>query len=108
MTPNGPKASGPTGPKSDMGIPVSQSTCKRCGKPFTPEPSRLKAMGMTRCCKQCQFRNLMDGLDIPTPPAMLDRHTKVPTLTDREYRKAMKELDCHITVVSGGETHNIS
>lgn len=31
----------------------------------------------------------MDGLGLPTPPEMLDRHTKRPTLTDAEYRKEM-------------------
>ena len=31
----------------------------------------------------------MDGLNLPTPPAMLDKFTTRPTLTDEEYRREM-------------------
>lgn len=63
--------------------------CNRCGEPFEPRPTRLKKLGMTRCCEKCQFRNLMDGLGLPTPPDMIDRHTRHPALTQDEYRTMM-------------------
>src|ERR1035437_2530437 len=63
--------------------------CKRCGKPFEPKPIRLKTKTMTECCETCQCRNFFDGLDMPTPPALLDRYTKLPTLTDKEWHKKL-------------------
>jgi hypothetical protein len=66
--------------------------CKRCEKPFTPRPIHLGGTKrMTRMCEDCQFRNLMDGLGLPTPPCLLDRHTKVPTLSEREYNQTISD-----------------
>jgi hypothetical protein len=65
--------------------------CRRCGKPFTPKPTKLKTIPMTRCCETCACRNFFDGLDLPTPPSLLDAHTKHPALTDAEWRKKLKE-----------------
>jgi hypothetical protein len=64
------------------------SDCARCQQPFDPKDSVFTGTP-SRFCSACQCRNLFDGLRLPTPPAMLDRHTKVITLTDAEYRKAM-------------------
>lgn len=47
---------------------------------------------MSLCCEDCQFRNIMDGLGLPTPPEMLDPHTKDPALTDAEYRKKIASI----------------
>jgi hypothetical protein len=40
----------------------------------------LKVLKFTTCCPTCQARNLFDALDLPTPPFLLDRHTKIPQL----------------------------
>jgi hypothetical protein len=37
------------------------------------------------------FRNLTAWLDMPTPPDLLDKHTKHPTLTRDEYRKKLND-----------------
>lgn len=60
------------------------ATCKRCGKQF--KPRRLKLLNkMADCCEACGIRNLCDGLGLPTPPELLDRHTKLPALTRRDF-----------------------
>lgn len=65
------------------------ATCKRCGKLFVPTLRFGKRL--STCCDNCSFRNLMDGLGMPTPPELLDKHTKVPTLSDEEYRRKLKD-----------------
>lgn len=63
--------------------------CKRCGTPFKPE--WLDAINkMSSCCATCQVRNLHDGLGLPTPPSLLDKHTLRPTLTREEYYRKLK------------------
>ena len=69
--------------------PSDYAACKRCGKSFRPKPTKLRITKMTTCCETCQCKNLFDGLDLPTPPGLLDRHTKHPTLTDAEWRKKL-------------------
>lgn len=64
--------------------------CKRCGKPFKPELFLGKPQ---TCCYPCMFRNLSDGLDMPTPPALLDKFTKHPTLSDAEYQKKLNDAN---------------
>ncbi len=66
--------------------------CKRCGKPFVPKPTRIKTVPMTRHCEHCFARNLIDGMDLPTPPDLLDRYTKNPALTEAEFKAKLKEL----------------
>ena len=69
---------------------ITQPICKRCQKPF--EPRWLKELRkQSECCIDCSYRNLMDGLDLPTPPEYLDRHTKHPTLTQEEYKKEVSK-----------------
>lgn len=67
------------------------SGCARCGQPFVPKPTELKTIPMTRMCEDCLVRNLFDALDMPTPPELLDRHSKIPTLSDREYRRKLND-----------------
>lgn len=67
------------------GEPV-ETACARCQKPFIPEWCDAPAM-WGRCCETCTARNLFDGLDLPTPPELLDRFTILPTLTRDEYRR---------------------
>lgn len=67
--------------------------CRRCGQPFTPKPTKLKTIPMTRCCETCACRNLLDGLDLPTPPSLLDRQTKHPTFTDAEWLRKSESQD---------------
>ncbi len=73
--------------------------CLRCGKDFDPDAIKLSIKGFKReprFCETCMFRNLTDGLDMPTPPELLDKHSKHPTLTDREYQdklNAVKEVE---------------
>lgn len=67
------------------------ANCKRCGQPF--EPKKLfKSKLLQRMCDDCQYRNLMDNMDFPTPPEMLDPFTKIPTLTDDEYKRAIQNV----------------
>lgn len=75
-----------------MKTAVPTATCKRCGKVFIPRPLPTLA-ALASCCGGCQLRNLLDGLGLPTPPAMLDRWTKRPCLTEEEYlRKTVEGL----------------
>ncbi len=37
-------------------------------------------------------RNLFDGLDMPTPPELLDRHTKHPTISEREFKIQLSKI----------------
>jgi hypothetical protein len=71
-------------------ISQAQSICLRCGKPFYPR--WLDGLNKwNSCCRQCGMRNLLDGLDMPTPPIMLDAKTKHPTLTDAEFDQKLGE-----------------
>ena len=63
--------------------------CKRCDKPGGPFKSLVRNTPDCPCCENCQARNLFDGLDLPTPPELLDKHTKHPTLSQWQYRKEM-------------------
>ncbi len=65
------------------------SACARCGKPFKPEPTGLKVTKWSTCCDECKCRNLLDNLGLPTPPVMLDKHSKLPTLTREEFRRKL-------------------
>lgn len=65
--------------------------CKRCGEEFEKEPNPLDGKPYT-CCVQCRFRNLMDGLGMPTPPEMLDPFTRIPTLTKSEYDRLVENM----------------
>lgn len=65
--------------------------CKRCGKEFEPHPVPLATIKWSTCCETCECRNFMDGLGLPTHPALLDRHTKRPTITEEEYFKELKK-----------------
>ncbi len=64
----------------------SKFTCKRCEKPFVPKWVVSLRMWAT-CCGDCMMRNFFDRCDLPTPPGLLDRFTKLPTLTDMEWRE---------------------
>lgn len=64
--------------------------CRRCGREF--EPARLMGRVKANCCEECLFRNLVDFLDLPTPPDLLDRFTAHPTLTEGEYRRRLVEM----------------
>jgi len=58
--------------------------CNRCEKPF--EPVWNNRIGFwSRCCRDCGNRNLYDMLELKTPPALLDKHTVSPALTDDEF-----------------------
>jgi len=58
--------------------------CTRCNKPYSPR--WLAGLNkFSNCCDPCGLRNIFDALDLPTPPEMLDKHTKIPTLTKAEF-----------------------
>lgn len=78
-------------PNKSSATDAPTAICRRCGEPFTPEPTGLKNMPLTRCCDPCKLRNLHDGLDLPTPPDLLDKHTKHPTLTKEEFYRRLNE-----------------
>lgn len=68
---------------------MSDTICKRCGKPFKPEwLDGLKKW--SACCNVCGVRNLFDGLGMKTPPELLDPHTKDPALTEKEFQKSLR------------------
>lgn len=54
--------------------------CKRCDKPF--DPLWMDGQTPRLCCGACAFRNMLDGLGLPTPPALIDKFTKHPLLLD--------------------------
>jgi hypothetical protein len=58
---------------------MNMTKCPRCGKPFKPEKIDFS---WTRCCQTCRVRNFLDALELETPPALLDKYTKVPQLLD--------------------------
>ncbi len=62
--------------------------CKRCGKPGKFKSAVYKRRN-SDFCEACQCRNLMDGLNLPTPPEMLDKYTRNFTLTQEEFQKKM-------------------
>lgn len=68
--------------------------CKRCGDPFDPEKGIAgpNPLIKPRHCSLCQTRNLIDGLDLPTPPILLDKHSRHPTLTERHFKRALEEM----------------
>lgn len=66
-----------------------KANCKRCNVEFTPRPTRLKFRPMTDHCNTCMARNILDGLDLPTPPELLDRFTKHPALTNKEFQEML-------------------
>lgn len=59
---------------------MRKAKCLRCGKPFIPKRTGLKTLPISRCCPICQVRNLLDALDVMTPPWLLDHQTKNPQL----------------------------
>jgi hypothetical protein len=64
--------------------------CPRCGRVFTPE--WVKVLGCWgKFCDDCGFRNVMDGLGLPTPPSMLDRFTTNPALTREDYYRQLNK-----------------
>ena len=67
------------------------TACLRCGRPFEPQLVKLATIRLTRHCEDCGVRNILDGLGLPTPPGMLDRHTRRPALTDEEFRRKLHE-----------------
>jgi len=69
-------------------------TCKRCGKLFDPNKGITGPNPLIepRHCSICQTRNLLDGLDMPTPPDLLDKHSRHPTLSERHFQKALSEI----------------
>lgn len=67
------------------------STCLRCHQPFDPSQS-FSFNGPPKFCADCQVRNLFDNCDIPTPPELIDPHSKNPALTEDEFRKKVSEV----------------
>lgn len=67
------------------------TTCNRCGKEFPPKfCAPLKRF--YNHCDQCRLRNLFDCLDLPTPPEMLDKFSRNPTLSERQYHKSLSSM----------------
>ena len=62
--------------------------CQRCGRPFQPEWCDTLARWV-RFCGTCQARNLFDGFDMMTPPALIDKFSKRPALTESEFQRSL-------------------
>lgn len=75
-----------------MSMSNPMQLCKRCGKPYSPR-WLAGLQKFSACCESCGVRNLFDALDLPTPPVMLDKFTKHPTLTEAEYHKEIDKPD---------------
>lgn len=71
---------------------MKRKRCKRCGQLFKPKRLPVKTIPWSTCCDVCGLRNLFDGLGMPTPPELLDPHTKIPSLTKAEYVKKLENL----------------
>lgn len=65
---------------------TNSASCRRCGGSFIPQPIKSNPKTVTTFCEECQFRNFLDNLDLPTPPDFIDRHTKHPALTKDEFK----------------------
>ena len=64
--------------------------CPRCNEPFDSKITKIKKFSFwAKFCENCQYKNLIDGLGLPTPPELLDIYTIWPTLTREEYKKAL-------------------
>lgn len=69
---------------------IQFTQCRRCKTFFNPV--LLPAINkMATCCETCRLRNILDGLDLPTPPELLDCHTKHPTLTSQEFAREINK-----------------
>ena len=65
--------------------------CKRCGEPFESATIDAGTLQIKLShCETCQTRNFMDALNLPTPPELIDMHSKRPTLSEREYVEVMR------------------
>lgn len=74
-----------------MQLPA-EKICQRCDKPFIAEwIGCLKRL--SNFCEACKFRNIADSLGLPTHPNMIDIHSTVPTLIEREFKKKLKEIE---------------
>lgn len=63
--------------------------CKRCHNSFTPYWIDCIDKWSTHC-DQCQVRNIFDGLNMMTPPDLIDQHSKKPALTDAEFKRSLR------------------
>lgn len=70
--------------------PAAEKECPRCHRPFKPVWQEAIKI-WSRFCEDCQIKNLFDWLELPTPPDMLDQHTKRPCLTKEEFRRKLQE-----------------
>ena len=67
---------------------MKRPRCLRCGNPFVPFET---PMGQARHCRTCAARNIYDFLELPTPPLLLDKHTKIPALTNEEWDSKIRK-----------------
>lgn len=72
---------------------MKRKRCKRCGQLFKPKRLPLKHRPWSTHCDVCGVRNLFDALNLPTPPELLDIHTKIPSLSKAEYIKKLQEFN---------------
>ena len=68
---------------------MEKKRCKRCGVEFESKFLDVIKKWST-CCELCSVRNFMDNTGLPTPPAMLDRFSKGPTLSQEEYQREIE------------------
>lgn len=66
--------------------------CERCGQSLIAA-SGLVTLGnlIVGCCEECQLRNVLDRLDLPTPPELLDHHTRIPALTEDAWVQKLRD-----------------
>lgn len=73
--------------KEEAGLKSKMKPCARCGNDFEPVWMEKPFNMFTKACDTCKLRNFLDNLDLHTPPGLLDPHTKLPTLTEKEFKK---------------------
>lgn len=78
--------------------------CKRCGGDFGERYSSV-ICPESGVCAVCEMRNLLDGLGMPTPPSLLDAHSKYPTLTDEEYLAELNGIVKHYEQCNEKRSH---
>lgn len=66
------------------------SICGRCERVFVV--GRDQIAESEKFCGQCQARNVLDGFGLPTPPELLDPHSRQPALTEGEFQKLLKNM----------------
>lgn len=71
--------------------------CPRCHQPFKPRLHEVLVQylgveaSMAKFCEDCEIRQLLDSGNLPTPPELLDPHSRNPALSDDAYQRKLRD-----------------